>query len=291
MTGPPPKSRKTILLTFDVEDWFQVENFKDYIPFSSWDSKELRVEKNVNNLLDLLDSFAKPIRATLFVLGWIAERCPELVQEIQKRGHEVASHGYDHNLCYKQPLEALQDDLLRSKELSQDQTGIEVVSYRAPSFSIIDETIKGVRDAGYLYDSSYNSYAGHGRYGSLTIPHPQQDLICYKIAESFFEIPVSNLNIGSRIIPWGGGGYFRLLPSLVHRRGVQKILQQTGCFTFYMHPWEIDPEQPRVKEAKLFFRFRHYVNLQNAKYKLKKMIAANMDCPFITCKELVDQRI
>jgi len=284
----PSDERKTILLTFDVEDWFQVENFKEYIPYSSWDSRELRVKKNTIDLLDLLDSAPTQVQATFFVLGWVAERYPDLVREIQQRGHEVASHGCEHHLCYNQTPEELRQDLSKSKELLEDLIGVEVLGYRAPSFSITDEAIRIVQEVGYLYDSSYNSYGAHGRYGSLTLPKTQkEDLPLYALSSTFYEIPVSNLRIGKKIIPWGGGGYFRLLPSFLHRVGVKQILKQNKCYTFYMHPWEIDPGQPRVQEAKAFFRFRHYVNLHSTKKKLAKLVAANKEHTFLTCGEFI----
>ncbi len=284
--------QNTILLTFDVEDWFQVENFKKYIPYSSWNSKELRVEKNTNELLDLLDSVSVPVQATFFILGWIAERYPDLVRKIQKRGHEVASHGFDHHLCYNQSPDDLRDDLLRSKELLEDLTGRQVAGYRAPSFSITDNTIALVREVGYLYDSSFNSYEGHGRYGALSLPqNAEPDAPIYAITSSFYEIPVSNLRVGSKVIPWGGGGYFRLLPAFLHGFGVKRILGQKKCYTFYMHPWEIDPKQPRVKEAKFFFRFRHYVNLHTTKKKLKFFIESNGDNFFQSCNDFVNDTI
>ena len=284
--------QNTILLTFDVEDWFQVENFKEYIPYSSWGSKELRVEKNTNELLDLLDSFSTPIQATFFILGWVAERYPDLVREIQKRGHEVASHGFDHHLCYNQSPDDLRDDLLRSKELLEDLTGSQVAGYRAPSFSITDDAIALAGEVGYLYDSSFNSYEGHGRYGSLKLPqNAELDAPIYSITPSFYEIPVSNLRFGSHIIPWGGGGYFRLLPAFLHRLGVKRILKQKKYYTFYMHPWEIDPEQPRVQEAKSFFRFRHYVNLHKTKKKLELFIESNGNNSFRQCKNIIDDFI
>ena len=283
------RTPKKILLTFDVEDWFQVENFKDYIPFSSWETKELRVEKNTRQLLDLLDSATADIRATFFVLGWIAERCPDLVREIHKRGHEVASHGFNHHLCYNQGDDELRDDLIKSKELLEEITGERVVGYRAPSFSITNKALEIVREVGFLYDSSYNSYEGHGRYGSFQRPKdqkPHQPI--YTLSSSFYEIPVSNIQLGSRVIPWGGGGYFRLLPSFVYHAGVKRVLSQNNSFVFYMHPWEIDPEQPRVEQAKASFRFRHYVNLKSAKQKLRRLIEANSQNSFKTCKEFIN---
>jgi len=281
----------TILLTFDVEDWFQVENFKEYIPYSTWSSRETRVERNTIKLLDLLDDAATPaipLQATFFILGWVAERFPDLIREIDKRGHEVASHGFNHHLCYNQTPEELKQDLAGSKALLEDIIGREVSGYRAPSFSITDKAIELVREAGYLYDSSYNSYEGHGRYGSLTLPESgRQGTSLCQLSPGFYEIPVSNLKIGNRIIPWGGGGYFRLLPSLLHRAGVKQILKQNDCYVFYMHPWEIDPHQPRVKEAKPFLRFRHYVNLNRTEDKLNKFVNDNVEHLFCSCREFI----
>ena len=158
----------SILLTIDVEDWFQVENFRHWIPFDSWPSKELRVEKNTHRLLDLFDSFNgqqatgsgqnENLHATFFVLGWLAERLPNLIMEISKRGHEVASHGYNHNLCYKESYGDLKKGLTDSKKLLEDITGQPIFGYRAPNFSIDDNTLKLVRDCGYLYDSVCLSY-------------------------------------------------------------------------------------------------------------------------------------
>lgn len=288
---PASRNNKTILLTFDVEDWFQVENFKECISYSTWPLRELRVEKNTIQLLDLLDDAPTRVGATFFILGWIAVRCPNLVREIHHRGHEVASHGVNHHLCYKQTSEMLRQDLIKSKEILEDIIGSEVLGYRAPSFSITDDAINCVQEAGYLYDSSYNSYEGHGRYGSLTqLKDVQQDIPVYTLSPSFYEIPVSNLRIGSTILPWGGGGYFRLLPSILHRAGVKYILKQSGCYTFYMHPWEIDPDQPRVNDVKSSLRYRHYVNLSSTKKKLQKLIVSNADHSFCTCKEFIQKR-
>ncbi len=280
---------KTILLTFDVEDWFQVENFKEHIPYSAWSSYELRVEKNTLDLLNLLADAPVRVRATFLILGWIAERCPDLVREIHRRGHEVASHGFDHHLCYNQTTNDLLRDLIKSKELLEDIIGYEVVGYRAPSFSISDEALGIVRKAGYLYDSSYNSFEGNGRYGSLKLPKTKrQDPTLYSLASSFYEIPVSNLRLGRKVFPWGGGGYFRLIPSLIYWAGVKHILETNGCYTFYMHPWEIDPDQPRVKAAKPLFRFRHYVNIGKTKNKFRKFLNENAQHSFLTCKEFIN---
>ena len=246
-----------ILLTIDVEDWFQVENFKQWIPFSSWQSYELRVEKNTHYLLDILDSIklnkrtnpTSSPKGTFFVLGWIAERLPHLVREIHSRGHEVASHGYCHNLCKECSFEDLREDLIDSKKLLEDSTGERIYGYRAPSFSINKDILKIIEECGYLYDSSFNSFGIHGRYGQVDLSHNIKKGITAKISDNFYEIPISNFRFGDRILPWGGGGYFRLIPSFIFRLGVQSILKKENAYLFYIHPWEMDPKQPRVKEA------------------------------------------
>jgi polysaccharide deacetylase family protein (PEP-CTERM system associated) len=287
---------QTILLTFDIEDWFQVENFKKCIPVSSWPSCELRVENNVHKILDLLDSMNTPhtsrlapngsIKATFFVLGWIAERLPNLVREIQERGHEIASHGYDHILCKEQPAEDLKNDLMRSKKLLEDITGTQIYGYRAPSFSINHNILKIVEDSGYLYDSSFNSFKLNRRYGQLQFgTNNDSKGISIQISDTFYELPITNLKIGKQVIPWGGGGYFRLVPVDLFNYGVRTILSRHGAYVFYIHPWEIDPEQPRVNKIPMFHRFRHYANLGRTFEKCCSFVKTFEKCSFQTCYE------
>jgi len=285
-------------MTVDVEDWFQVENFKQCIPFSSWSSRELRVEKNTYRLLDLFDSCEKrgaienvppaKIHATFFVLGWIAERLPHLVREIHARGHEVASHGYLHNLCYQQSFDDLTKDLSDNKKLLEDIIGAEIYGYRAPSFSITDDILKIIEDCGYLYDSSFNSFGMTGRYGRIDFLQGIHQRIV-KISGKFYEMPISNVKLGKFILPWGGGGYFRLIPFRLFKRGVQFELKKTGMYLFYIHPWEIDSEQPRVNEAPAFYRFRHYVNLRNSYIKLLMFFETFSRCSFATCHQYLEK--
>jgi len=304
-----PSPQHTILLTFDVEDWFQVENLKECTPVSSWPVCELRVEKNVRRILDLLDSIncstAAPNeakthnsilnthnspKATFFVLGWIAERLPHLVGEIMTRGHEIASHGYNHELCGKQPVEDLRRDLTRSRMLLEDITGSPVYGYRAPSFSIDNGILEFVRETGYLYDSSFNSFGLHGRYGRLMLNGNGGNGgngVLFRISDDFFELPISNLEIGNRILPWGGGGYFRLLPAKLFRYGVGSILRRHGAYLFYLHPWEIDPGQPKVSRIRLSYRFRHYANLHKTLNKLSDLLKHLKGCHFQTCHQYI----
>jgi len=294
--------QSSILITVDVEDWFQVENFKTYIPFPTWSQKELRVEKNVHRLLDLFDSFNEQrktndgltknsLKATFFVLGWIAKRLPHLVREIQARGHEVASHGFNHNLCNEELKDRLKQDLHDSKKLLEDIINAPVFGYRAPSFSINDDTLKIIEECGYLYDSSFNSFAMHGRYGKILLNNYAKQGTSYQTSNNFYELPVSNLTLGKKcfVFPWGGGAYFRIIPFSIFKRGVESIQKKENAYLFYMHPWEIDPDQPRVSKASASFKFRHYINLNKTFSKLTRFIKYFSQCRFISCRQYLDE--
>jgi len=280
---------KTILLTFDVEDWFQVENFKDYIPFSSWNHHELRVEKNIHLILDLLDSFSFQPRATFFVLGWIAQKMSAMVKEIHKRGHEVASHGNLHHLCTNQSFKEIEQDLKSGKALLEDIIGHEVFGYRAPSFAINNDILKIIKDTGHVYDSSYNSFAIHKRYGTLDLSSYTKKGIAFKIVDDFFELPISNLTINQKVFPLGGGGYFRLIPFPLFKLGMNWALNKDNAFLFYSHPWEFDPDQPRVEQASTGFKFRHYINLNQTQKKLESLIKNFNNLKFTTCIDYLRQ--
>jgi len=276
---------KSILLTFDVEDWFQVENFKGYIPFDSWDAFELRVEKNTHTILNLLDTFPSVPKATFFVLGWIAQKMPHLIRELVNRGHEVASHGQNHHLCTTRTTKALLEELVDSKKLLEDMTGAPIKGYRAPSFAINDDILKLIRDAGYLYDSSYNSFALHGRYGTITLPQHHKRGAAYHLFDNFYEIPVSNLTLKGKVFPLGGGGYFRLIPFPIFKQGISSFLKHDDAFIFYSHPWEFDSQQPRVEAASPGFKFRHYINLHRTEKKLTALVDAFSGLDFVTCNQ------
>ena len=283
------------LLTVDVEDWFQVENLRSCMPSSSWARQELRVEHNTHRLLDLFDSLGsnKPeasMAATFFILGWVAERCPGLVQEIQARGHEVASHGYRHILCQEEDPQKLQNDLADSKKLLEDITGTRVAGYRAPGFSIDERVLSLVQAVGYRYDSSFNSFALNSRYGYLDLTAKPAVHGVVRVSDSFYEIPVSNLHLGNRNLPWAGGGYFRFYPFLLYSAGVKKVLNHDGVFVFYLHPWEIDPDQPRVSGLPFLHRFRHYLNLDKTASRLSLLIRKFRNASFITCSQFIDEK-
>jgi len=273
-----------VLLTFDVEDWFQVENFKPYIPFSTWPSHELRVEKSTHRLLDLLDS-VKSCKATFFALSWVSDRLPWLIREIHARGHEVASHGWKHARCDQQNAGELKKDLEYSKKALEDTIGAPVYGYRAPSFSINEDVLKIIADCGYLYDSSFNSFSAHDRYGIINLADKERKGISTKVSGNFYELPVSNMSIHNKIFPLGGGAYFRLLPSALFKAGARQVMNKDGAFLFYAHPWEMDPDQPKLHEAAAFARFRHYTNQKNTAARLKDLIVSLDGRHFCSCSE------
>jgi polysaccharide deacetylase family protein (PEP-CTERM system associated) len=230
------------------------------------------------------------IRATFFVLGWIAKRLPAMVREIYDRGHEVGSHGLDHELPSKMSEGSLVDDLAGSRKMLEDTIGAPVQGYRAPSFAVDDHILRLIQQAGYLYDSSYNSFSFHGRYGRLSLNGNGTARGIVQIDDGFFEIPISNLLLFQKVLPWGGGGYFRLMPSFFFKAGVKAILKDRQSFVFYLHPWEIDPHQPRVNKASFPLKFRHYNNLKWTEAKLVDLIKKFKGCRFSTCADYISQK-
>lgn len=283
------QQQKNILLTIDVEDWFQVENLRPWFPPNAWDKQKLRVEKNTIKILNLLDSFTttEP-KATFFILGWIADKLPNLVREIHQRGHEVASHGYGHMMCNHLNPNDLNKDLTRSKHLLENIINCEVKGYRAPNFSINENILKSIKKAGYKYDSSYNNFSKHGRYGKLLINGTKNKGTSIKYSSSFYELPISNMKLANQIIPWGGGGYFRFMPFPIFRAGIEQILKKQDAYMFYLHPWEIDQNQPRMIQAKGLSGWRHYLNLDKTYERLNKLISTFKMHKFITCSQYIE---
>jgi len=279
----------TVILTIDVEDWFQVENFKPWIARGSWDSLELRLERNTNVLLDLLDTYG--IHATFFTLGWVAERLPDLVREIRRRGSEVASHGNNHELFRGRKERDQTEDLRRSKQILEDILGERIEGFRAPSFSFDGRLLEKIQSAGYAYDSSFNSFSAHGRYGRISVGNLRKHGIAIEYRDSFYELPVSNIRLFGLTIPWGGGAYFRIMPFALFKWGVRRLLRTQGAYLFYLHPWEIDPEQPRVDEASLSSRLKHYANLQETQARLSSLIEYMDGSRFQTCSEYLGEAV
>ena len=251
-------------LTIDVEDYFQVSAFAPYIRRDEWEQRECRVERNVQRILELLTQ--KQIKATFFTLGWVAERYPQLVRQIVAGGHELASHGYGHERASDLSQAAFTQDVTRAKKLLEDLAGAPVIGYRAPSFSIGTGNLWAfdvLAQAGYQYSSSVYPIK-HDHYGM-----PDSPRFAYRLASGLMEIPITTLRVGNRNLPSSGGGYFRLLPYALSRWMLRKVNQQDReSAIFYFHPWEIDPEQPRVAGIDLRTRFRHYVNIGRTERRL-----------------------
>ncbi len=270
-------------MSIDVEDWFQVENLRAVIGRDTWNSRQLRVERNMDRMLGLMAE--NGVSSTCFVLGWIADRCPSLIKRIAAEGHEIASHGYKHEMLDALTPHEFRADVERSKTLLEDLTGAQVIGYRAPAFSIKDWSIPVLQDLGFAYDSSVFPTLAHDRYGRLSGVDANQTLV--ELRPGFHEVCVSCLKVGSLGVPWGGGGYFRLLPYSVFRRGVSRILRAGHPYVFYIHPWEIDPGQPRVDGIARGYRFRHYVGLDTCERRFGSLLG---DFRWSTIAELVTAR-
>ena len=247
----------TAALSIDVEEWFHSENVKSVVPRDSWDSRESRVARNTERMLDILEE--RGARATFFILGWVAERFPQLVGRIATAGHEIASHGYDHELVYNMTPEAFSADVDRARKLIEDLSGQAVRGYRAPCFSITDWAVDVLQQAGYAYDSSMVPALAHDRYGRLEAVDGRQPII--ELREGFHEVGISCLQLGRWGLPWGGGGYFRLVPYALWLRGAAAIRRSGKPYIFYIHPWEIDPGQPSPGGMSAVNRFRQTVGL------------------------------
>jgi polysaccharide deacetylase family protein (PEP-CTERM system associated) len=259
-------------MTVDVEDYFHVAALASSIDRRDWDRCECRVERNTRRLLELFAE--KDLRATFFVLGWVAERYPGLVREIAAAGHEVASHGYSHQLVYRQTPEVFREETQRSKTLLEDQVQRPVEGYRAASYSITRQSLWALdvlAELGFVWDSSIFPVR-HDRYGIPGSPRWPHRLETPSGA-SLIEFPLSTWQVGRYSLPIAGGGYFRLYPYLVTRTGLATINRRDGHpFIFYLHPWEIDPEQPRVK-ASWLSSFRHYNNLDKCESRLRRLLS------------------
>lgn len=255
-------------LSIDVEDYFQVAALAPYIGRDEWDVRQCRVEPNVERILELLE--AGNARATFFVLGWVAERYPQLVRRIVESGHELASHGYGHQRASDQSPETFLSDIRRAKVLLEDVSGVEVKGYRAPSFSIGAGNLwaqECIEQAGYRYSSSIYPIK-HDHYGM-----PSASRFTYRTPGGLVEVPISTVRMFGRNWPAGGGGYFRLLPYRLSRWALQRINRvDSRPAMFYFHPWEIDPDQPRVPGLDFKTRFRHYVNLGRTERRLRRLL-------------------
>ncbi|BDV43047.1 polysaccharide deacetylase [Geotalea uraniireducens] len=261
-------------LTIDVEDYFQVTAFERHVRRDEWGQFPLRVERNTGRILDLLDEYG--VRATFFVLGWIAERAPRLVKEIQRRGHEIACHGYGHQLIYRIGPDKFREDIATARAILEQLCGERVCGYRAPSYSITRKSLWALDiliEEGFTYDSSIFPVI-HDTYGIPDASRFPGRLSC--AAGDIREFPLSTLPvrlIGKEFrLPIAGGGYLRLFPSWVIGNGIARINElERQPAVLYFHPWEIDPDQPRI-QAGFKSRFRHYLNLHRTEQKLKDLL-------------------
>lgn len=256
-------------LTIDVEEHFQVHAFEGVSDRSKWDRYPSRVVTNTHRILDLLDYYG--VYATFFVLGWVADRHPGLVAEIVSRGHDVATHGYWHELVYRQTPEEFAADLGQSVEAIWRATGgLQVRGYRAPTFSITEQSMWALpilREHGIQYDSSIFPVAVHDSYGV-----GDASRFANKTDFGVWEFPVSTLRLGNQNLPVAGGGYFRLFPLAVTRAAIRRLNAQAQPAVIYLHPWEFDPTQPRIDDAPWLSRFRHYVNLSRTENRLRALL-------------------
>lgn len=255
-------------MSVDVEDYFQVAALSEVIQRKDWDNHQLRVQDNHQRIIELFNQHN--IKATFFVLGWVAERCPSIVKSILENGHELASHGYGHMSATEQTPEEFQQDVKLSLDILQDQAGKKIKGYRAPSYSINKENFwvfDILEELGLEYSSSVYPIK-HDLYGIPDAPR----IPFYPLAQGkIVELPVTTLKLYGHNFPGGGGGYFRLFPYAISRWIIQKVNKEMPSI-FYFHPWEIDPQQPRQDKLSFKSRFRHYVQLDNMENKLNRLL-------------------
>lgn len=272
------------LLSVDVEDWFQVDNLKQAITRESWDGNVSRVERNVDIILELLDK--NNSTATFFILGWIAERFPQVVKKIHQQSHEVACHGYNHELVYSLSPENFRQDVIRTKNILEDTIGERIIGYRAPNFSITDWAIDVLISLGFKYDSSLFLTFAHNRYGKLKNYKVSSNSV-FELKEGFYQVMLSNNEYAGIKLPWSGGFYFRFIPYRIFKSGIDKILKDKGIYIFYIHPWEFDPKQPRVANINLQYKFRHYTNLKKTESKFIRLLH---DYKFFPIRTVIPQK-
>ena len=257
-------------LSVDVEDWFQVGAFETVIDRANWDSLECRVECNTDAVLALFDDAG--VKGTFFTLGWVAERYPQLIRRISEAGHEVASHGWDHQRVFAMTPAAFAADIARTRAVLEGLSGHPVTGYRAPSFSIDARTPwahEALAEAGYAYSSSVAPVV-HDHYG-----WPEAPRFAFKpvAGSDLVELPVTTARFAGRTLAAGGGGFFRILPYGFSRWALRQVNEEKQPAILYFHPWEIDPDQPRVANAPLKSKVRHYTNLGVMAAKLKRLVA------------------
>lgn len=259
-------------LTIDVEDYYHVSAFESVVTPQDWTKHESRVERNTHRILDFLDE--TQTKATFFVLGWVAEQYPQVVRAISQRGHEVASHGYSHRRIYTQTLNQFREETRRSKRMLEDLVGHPILGYRAASYSITAKSLWALNvlvEEGFCYDSSIFPIR-HDLYG---MPGHNRFSHVLKVAggAEITELPLSTVRIGPATVPVAGGGYLRLFPCAFTLWAIRHLNdKEKQPAIVYFHPWEIDPNQPRI-QAPLKSTFRHYTNLSRMEAKLRRLLS------------------
>jgi polysaccharide deacetylase family protein (PEP-CTERM system associated) len=260
-------------LTVDVEDYFQVSAFEQRVSRKNWDQYESRVEANTDRMLSLFDDC--DVQGTFFVLGWVAERFPKLICRISNAGHEIGSHGYWHQLIYNLTAEQFATDIKDAQEAIVNACGVKPISYRAPSFSITKKSLWAMDiliEQGFIIDSSIFPIAGHDRYG---VPDARKEIHeCSSRNGKLLEFPPSLAKVAGVTVPIGGG-YFRLFPTLMTTAAINKIQSDGRPAMFYIHPWEIDPAQPKINSIGVKNRLRHFINLKQTERKLNRLLRSH----------------
>ncbi|MCL1979931.1 MAG: DUF3473 domain-containing protein [Proteobacteria bacterium] len=256
-------------LTIDVEDYFQVSAFEDIIRPASWDGMEHRVVHNTEKVLAILAEF--DTKATFFIVGWVAEKFPHMVRAIHAQGHTIGCHSYWHRKIYNLSPEEFRADTARVKSILENSIGEPVLGYRAPSYSITEKSLWALdilKELGFTYDSSiFPIY--HDTYGIPGAPR-----FAYHHPNGLLEYPISTVRMLGGNLPIAGGGYFRLFPYGVSRFFLRSLNRgEKQPFVFYLHPWEVDPDQPRMRQAKWLSRFRHYNNLETTAARLRRLLS------------------
>jgi polysaccharide deacetylase family protein (PEP-CTERM system associated) len=268
-TVAPPNGATLNALTIDVEDYFHVSGFEGCVDRSQWDDFPSRVEDNTHRIMDILA--AAGVHGTFFVLGWVAERHPELVKDIRAAGHEIGSHGYWHRLIYTQTPDEFRADLRRGRDLLQEVLGQAVTAYRAPSFSITRQSLWALdvlAEEGFLVDSSIYP-TRHDRYGIPGAPLEPHRI--ERAGGTLWEFPPPVYRFAGRPLAVGGGGWFRLYPYPLTRGCLRAVNRAGRPVAAYLHPWELDPDQPRLAPGRMA-AFRHYVNLRRTEARLKQFL-------------------
>lgn len=256
-------------LSIDLEEYFQIHVLSGVIGPDTWQTMPSHVRENTERILDLLAGHR--VRATFFCLGWLAQRHGDLIRRIHASGHEVACHGYAHQVIYHQDPEKFREDVTRAKGILEDATGERVLGYRAPTYSITEKTLWALRileEAGFSYDSSIFPiyHDNYGIPGAPRFPHRIE-------GSTLVEFPISTLRAGTVNLPLSGGGYFRLLPYPVIRAGLKLMMSGGRPFVFYIHPWELNPDTPRVPGMSAFSRFRTYTGIRTAGARFQRLIS------------------